>query len=782
MRLLPPEYKATAIVFLGGSEANLIASESAWSAVNAPVRDRTEEARTVSAVLTSLPVLRRVVMDLDLYKHPEKFEPRASVLLDRLEASLPEPVVDFGLSLLDPASASTDKPNMVHAAAVAEAKRLSANGAPTLVDATPDRRNAEGAMQPAEFALATNDLEDEDEDIVRGTVAALAEKLEVEIDMRSKLGFITFAGSDPDLVADIVNKVPAAYTTESAHRMAEGTANAIAWLETRVESVRQDVLNSERKVELYKAENGAVDGLDGDARSREINRMVEEAEAAQRELIDVRDRLLRARDQIESDRADADLFDSELIKNLIAARAEAESRRREFLVRVSPDHSVVRQLDDKIAGLNQDIAAEKEGIVASFEEEVGRGERKLERARDRLRKAQAELATSAGEAAQTSVSVDDLEREAEANRTLHTSLLARLKQVRQLSELQTSAIQMVQPALPPQSPSGFGPNLIVAAVGFGSLCLGFAFVGGLALLDRRIVDADQLTPFGFDAMVIAPFVRDIDRMHDEKPRPGQKDAHARILFGEAIRRTLVGTLYDPGAEEDRARLAMVTSGSKGEGKTSVAYAMARAAAMAKIPTVLVEADLRRPGRLARQIGHANEGLAGHLENGTPLGEIEYREDDSGLTIMPTTRTVQHSTELLASPQMHKLLRELSQRFTFVVIDTAPVCLTPDPEVLAPYVHHIVFVIRHKQSTFARTGRALDLLRRASEAPLIGFVNTTDDRFPDTYYGAGEHTYLATPLKTSRWRGIAARMRRGREPVPHSLSAHVPEARLARKGG
>lgn len=767
LRLVPPEYQATAIVFLGGSEANLIAAESAWSAVNAPARDRTEEARNVAAVLTSLPVLRRVVYDLELYATPEKFEPRSRVVLQRLEESLPEPVVDLLQTVSERFGGSDDEPELTRAAAMTQVP------GDTLIDVSPliEGIPAPTGELPLDPALASNSAAGED--IVRGTVGALTENLEVEVDMRSKLGFITYTGSDPDLVARIVNKVPGAYTEESAYRMAEGTANAIEWLEARVEAVRQDVLASERKLGLYRAETGMMDGLSGDARSRSIDRLLESVDEAQRELLDLEDRLQRARDQIDSERADGDLFTSPLISNLIALRADAEARRREYLTRVSENHSVIKALDDKIAGLTNDIAEEKLNVVASFEQDVERGKRNVERAKERLRQAQANLATSANEATNASVSLDDLKREAEANQALHAGLLARLKQVRQLAELQTAAIQMVQPALPPTRPMGVSPKMLVAATGFGSLFFGFAFVAGMTLIDRRILDADQIQRFDFDAMVSAPYVRGIDR---QKSSGGMarnaKEARSKILHSEAVRRTLAATLYDPDVEDEFARMTLVTSGSKGEGKTTVAYNLARNAAAAKIPTVLVEADLRRPGRLAKSLGHWNEGLTGYLEHDVPLDTIEHVEKDSGLTIIPTTKTVQHSTELLASTRMHELLRDLSERFSFVVIDSAPVCMTPDPEVIAPYVHHVVFVLRQKHSTFARTARAIELLGRASEAPLVAFVNMTDDRFADTYYGPGDHTYLATPLKQNRWRTAAARLRR---PQPAAVE-HTPAPR------
>ena len=87
LRHLPPAYSATSVVWLGSREAAILASPSAWSAVGRTTNGL-EDSQTVAAVLTSVPVLRRVAMSLELYERPEDLRSRLSTFLGSLSDSL----------------------------------------------------------------------------------------------------------------------------------------------------------------------------------------------------------------------------------------------------------------------------------------------------------------------------------------------------------------------------------------------------------------------------------------------------------------------------------------------------------------------------------------------------------------------------------------------------------------------------------------------------------------------------------------------------------------------
>ncbi|MEM1389949.1 MAG: AAA family ATPase, partial [Pseudomonadota bacterium] len=340
-------------------------------------------------------------------------------------------------------------------------------------------------------------------------------------------------------------------------------------------------------------------------------------------------------------------------------------------------------------------------------------------------------------------------------RALYNTMNERLHEARQVAELESDGINLIEPALVPAASSGIKPPMIVAAAGIGSLFFGLTFVAGLSLIDRRIIHPDQILALGFDRIVSAPKVDQpttVSPLKSQGQKVKREQYQAQLLFDEAIRRILSQSVFDGFGQK---RVVLVTSGSKQEGKTTVARRLASFAAASGCSAVLVEADLRRPGNYSHKLGESNGGLARFLEagEGSNLENVLVCDRRTGMHVIPTTDTVQHSTELLASPAMSQLLETLSERYDVVVIDTPPVGLTPDPEVLLKYADDIVFVVKHRASLIDRTKRATEFLKRAGDRKTIMMVNMTDMAFFDDYYGAGDHVYEFSSRK--RWSRKAA---------------------------
>ncbi|WP_420394692.1 GumC family protein [Acuticoccus sp.] len=749
VRYLPPQFTATSIVWLGEQESAIIAADSAWSTVGQQPGNVSEQSRTLVAVLTSVPILRRVAEQLELHERPDELQSRASAFVGRLRDLVGQPGEAQAVAAEGAILTAVPGTGGTHLARLtvldppvgrSEARVASDAGRGDLVDGVnvvPMPSNQEGGIRQA--------------------VARLAQDLEVDVDMRSEIAVISFTALDPELAAQVVNEVPRAFAAERRERLRSGTGGAVEWLEARVDVVRDDLLNSERALEEFRAENGLTSAVDADALQLErLVRAIDEARAAEALA---RERLEQARSTVDDERVDTEVFGSAVMGELVALRAATTGQRRELLTRVGPDHALVRVTDEKIDGLNADILAEKQRLVRQLEADVERTELAVERATQRLVDAEGELQTEAARAAGASSALGELQREVAADRALYENLLERLKRARQVAQIEADAVRIIQPALVPQSPSSLDNGLFVAAAGFGSLMLGFALVGGLAVIDRRISHADQLAPFGFDAVIGAPRLEPIRDGRGRRTRRSQTRLPSQILFDEAMRRLLASTLFEP--DGDGTRTILVTSGSKHEGKTTIAFAVATQGAVAGRRTVLVEGDLRRPGRYAAEARATNAGLSGYLEGRAGLDDIMVHDAQTGLYVVPTTETVQHSTELLASARMRTLIEALRAEYDFVVIDSAPVCLTSDPQIIARAVDDVVFVVRHGESTMERTRRSLDLLPKPRSNRFIAFVNMTDETFFNEYYGPGEHAYAVTPRPKRRiglWPWASSRSR------------------------
>src|SRR5260221_1609449 len=124
----------------------------------------------------------------------------------------------------------------------------------------------------------------------------------------------------------------------------------------------------------------------------------------------------------------------------------------------------------------------------------------------------------------------------------------------------------------------------------------------------------------------------------------------------------------------------ITSTKHGEGKTLTAVNLAIAIAMDVNQTVLlVDADLRHPG-VADCLGiKPSLGLSDCLTGKATISDCLINPSIDRLSVLPARSSSGNSAELLASPQMSQLTRELKNRYPdrLIIYDLPPVLTLGD---------------------------------------------------------------------------------------------------------
>jgi non-specific protein-tyrosine kinase len=186
---------------------------------------------------------------------------------------------------------------------------------------------------------------------------------------------------------------------------------------------------------------------------------------------------------------------------------------------------------------------------------------------------------------------------------------------------------------------------------------------------------------------------------------------------------------------------MITSPQPGEGKTVTAVNLALTFSMAYNQTVLlVDCDLRRQN-IHKILGfESNRNLIDYLVDERPLSELIVWPGIDKLTLISGDRTIDSSAELLGSPRMQNLMKELKSRYPdrYVLVDTAPLLVGADAVALTPYVDCIVMVIEEGQTSMHSVQKAVDMIPREK---FIGFVINRQkissvDKYSYNYYYRG----------------------------------------------
>jgi capsular exopolysaccharide synthesis family protein len=183
-------------------------------------------------------------------------------------------------------------------------------------------------------------------------------------------------------------------------------------------------------------------------------------------------------------------------------------------------------------------------------------------------------------------------------------------------------------------------------------------------------------------------------------------------------RSLRGRL-DSLASQRPLKTIAVTSANAGEGKSTCSVNLATVTAMSVGRSVLlVDCDLRRP-KVHWTLGlQPQAGLAEVLLGQATVDEAITKLDGLDLDVLPVRMIPSNPSELLASPEMRRLIEEVARRYDRVVLDT-PACLgLPDAKSISELCDGLVMVVRAGVTPKEDVQAALDILDRRRVVGLV----------------------------------------------------------------
>ena len=185
---------------------------------------------------------------------------------------------------------------------------------------------------------------------------------------------------------------------------------------------------------------------------------------------------------------------------------------------------------------------------------------------------------------------------------------------------------------------------------------------------------------------------------------------------------------------------MMTSACPEDGKTTVAVNLGLMHALSDAKVLLLDADVRK-GRVARYFKkRPSPGLSDCLSGQATLEEVTRKTpiNDNFFYISCGTHSPR-PYELLESSEMKKLLKELKNKYDYILIDTPPLLTLSDALALVPEVDGTVLVCRHEVSYVSDIAKTLNTLNFA-KANVLGIVvndYTTQEGERYKYYNYAE---------------------------------------------
>lgn len=524
--------------------------------------------------------------------------------------------------------------------------------------------------------------------------------------MRQPLTYIIKVNAtsvDPEKAAHIANAYAENYLTFQLETKYEAIATANEWLSNRLASLRDEVQAKERAVSEYRAQSGLL-------AAGATTLSEQSAGAVNLDLIRAQTDLAAARARLNGVAAGAtsqEALNSGVVTGLRAQQAELARQRAELSTRYGQRHPQMIQIDRQIADLQRQIDAEIARITQMIRNEVSI-------AAERVASLESSLTgqtTTLQQNNDASVQLRELERDAEASRTLYEAFLNRFRQVAETSGIERADARITSDAVPPQGPSS--PKLKVNLL--LGLLAGLA-IGALAVFVVELLEQSLRTPedvqsrLGEPCLGAIPFVDRRARTIDGELLSPEEFIIKRPLsgFGEALRSLRAGIFYS--SPDRKVKVLAVTSALPEEGKTTTAIGLARISALAGSKTVIVDCDLRRRSATHCLGIEVEQGLTEVLFRTASLNEVIQKDIGTGVDIVPLAQAEFTPRDLFGSDAMKSLLEALRLRYDVVILDTAPVMPISDTRVLAPFADAVLVVTRWGRTPASVTKGAIERLR------------------------------------------------------------------------
>ncbi|SHL76219.1 polysaccharide biosynthesis tyrosine autokinase [Fibrobacter sp. UWH4] len=389
------------------------------------------------------------------------------------------------------------------------------------------------------------------------------------------------------------------------------------------------------------------------------------------------------------------------------------------------------QLQRQIMQLEQ----ERQAALRLFKEEHPNVQT-IVKQQSKLRAELAALKKNAEKMPLTQQEVKRLQEEVAVNNEVYTNMLNNIQQLRVVRAGEVGNVRIVDFAQIEQSQSKPNKSRIVLVSAVAGFMLGVLFVLLTYLLRNGVKSASEIErETGLSVFAKIPqsrnrLLRGHRHLHHGAPFVLQNIDNGVCEAFRALQTALTFLMPNP-----EHCVLLVMGLNPGAGKSFVSLNLAATMATSGKKVLLIDADMRRG------VIHSGSkfGLADVLLGLATLDTAVVSKHDDNLFVMNAGKTKLAACELLRGDAMDKLFKEARQKFDMVIVDTPPLNLVTDAELICPLVDYSLFVLHYGRHSIEEIKETIDRVKRYSDKPAAIVMNHCEQepgRYGYGYYGKG----------------------------------------------
>lgn len=510
---------------------------------------------------------------------------------------------------------------------------------------------------------------------------AYKESLTIEGGKKTTIAQVSLQDNDKQRATDFVNYLVACYNQDILDEKSKVVLKTSDFIRERMEVVNQELSSTESEIADFKQKSGLTD-LSADAQlvlqeSAKYEQLRVENQTQIRLVEFLRDYIQDPANADEVIPANVGLKEEKLTTAIDEYNSLLAERRR--LLRTSSESNpAVINLNDGIQTMQKSIQTTVASTLKGLQITQNDLERQMRQFTDRI-----------NSAPQQEREYINLARQQEIKSRLYLILLQQREENILSLGLTTDTGRIVEETLADNSP--VGPKKKIAAL--AALFLGLCIPAGIIfLLDQFATKMESRSDI--EKQTNIPFLAEL-------PHNQQAPTNRLVIsekqngpMEEAFRNLRTQLLFQLNTAD---KVILFTSAQGGEGTTFVASHTAASLAFLGKKVVVVDMNLRRPGLPSYfSLSPDAKGMTDYLNNPKQVRLLDLVQPSAvhaNLDVLPGGALATNSTELVGQEAFADAIRQLKEKYDYVILDTAPLPLVTDTVLIGRTADICVFVCR-----------------------------------------------------------------------------------------
>jgi polysaccharide biosynthesis transport protein len=520
---------------------------------------------------------------------------------------------------------------------------------------------------------------------------------------------VSVTSEDPAKAARIANAIAQTFLAEQTEIRADAARQVSQALSSRLKELQDKLRASEDKVEAYKKANNIV-GANGElVNEQQLSNLTTELSTARARTAQAKARLEQI-ENVQRSKIEIGAFpeavQSATITALRTQYTDVMRREAEQKSSLGDRHPAVIEIEAQAERVHKLIEDEVNRIALSARTEY----ESAKTSEDLLGQKVAALQSTTESTNQSLVGLRELERDAQANRTVYESFLVRARETSEQEQIDTKNIRIISRADLPLTRSSPPPSILI---GLAAMMLGAACGTGIVLM-RAMGEADKPRKlpvekpqrrFGETMRNLWPVSMPLRlrSRHETEPeiRVLAELPPADISYGlDAIENPHsrfareIQKVYDAIRESHgkRANPSVLVAATDDQDDTA-SVSLALAAAIAETQRVLlIDADLERRTLAALDADDSDAGLVDVATGRRELSEVIVRDDDTNINMLPFVAPDSRRDRPISDADVRQAFNK-TKRFDMVIVAAVDLNREPSTLFFAGIVDHIILVVR-----------------------------------------------------------------------------------------